>query len=624
MSWLWRGKTPEKQQSSPAGGEKKSKPTKAHLGETSKFYYNEKLKRWCVEGEEGEEGEAETAVAPPPISRNVSLDYLPGSGTSEGNTVDRGDDSQLQQHEQASAQSSGASMPGSPRRGASLRQRYYDPGYMSSATSASEGNTSGAEQSGRDSMSVLNPDGGNKGKSLLPPNANMMGSDLKGKKPITLFVPQMRTSGMDGDQDDRKSSVDGLNPPNFATPWNGDQPKVDDGDEEGEEEEEVVQSQDQGAYPAAPFDADAQADQGSSQGIDESLEAFNQVPDQYSHLDNPRLDDLASANTGAEQAVHAQTEEAYYNDTNGGEGLGYQPGTYQTMNSPYDYGLGPDQQQEADPGVVSNQSGTAEGTEAEAAGAMYNGNDGYDYGYESNVNNGGAEQPQIGHHQWHSLDLDSQYDQSLEMSSYNSSYNNMADQLGTREDTKSNANALAMTALQQQLEELTRKLQAVEEERDVAQQDLSRERSKAPASTSFEEQNGVATHGNDDGHEEPATPSESTQSAGADGKKEDTYSTIKRSLQQKIEELELNDLEKHKLLLENYRLQESIKEKDEEVDGLQSDMNDLLVCLGQESAKVKALIPFAEQLGQDVDTLLAQVEEESIAEEQAAAEEYED
>ena len=130
------------------------------------------------------------------------------------------------------------------------------------------------------------------------------------------------------------------------------------------------------------------------------------------------------------------------------------------------------------------------------------------------------------------------------------------------------------------------------------------ERERAVASTSAGEEPA-----------EPETPSAAGDAAAAGtpaGKA--TYSTIKRSLQEKIEELELNDLEKHKLLLENYRLQESLREKDEELKDIQSDMNDLLVCLGQESAKVQALVPYAEGAGQDVETLLQRVEEESALE----------
>ena len=55
------------------------------------------------------------------------------------------------------------------------------------------------------------------------------------------------------------------------------------------------------------------------------------------------------------------------------------------------------------------------------------------------------------------------------------------------------------------------------------------------------------------------------------------YSAVKQSLQQKIEELEINDLEKHKLVLENYRLQTSLREQQDAVVQMQSDMNDLLV-----------------------------------------------
>ena len=39
-------------------------------------------------------------------------------------------------------------------------------------------------------------------------------------------------------------------------------------------------------------------------------------------------------------------------------------------------------------------------------------------------------------------------------------------------------------------------------------------------------------------------------------------------------------------------------------------MNDLLVCLGQESAKVQALEPHAARAGVDVERLLSRVEEE--------------
>ena len=43
---------------------------------------------------------------------------------------------------------------------------------------------------------------------------------------------------------------------------------------------------------------------------------------------------------------------------------------------------------------------------------------------------------------------------------------------------------------------------------------------------------------------------------------------------------------------------------------LTGDMNDLLVCLGQESAKVQALEPHAARAGVDVERLLSRVEEE--------------
>ena len=46
---------------------------------------------------------------------------------------------------------------------------------------------------------------------------------------------------------------------------------------------------------------------------------------------------------------------------------------------------------------------------------------------------------------------------------------------------------------------------------------------------------------------------------------------------------------------------------------LESDMNDLLVCLGQETAKVQALTPYAEKLGQDVESLFrASIEADPI------------
>jgi hypothetical protein len=60
------------------------------------------------------------------------------------------------------------------------------------------------------------------------------------------------------------------------------------------------------------------------------------------------------------------------------------------------------------------------------------------------------------------------------------------------------------------------------------------------------------------------------------------------------------------LVCENQILREKLKGHEEDkatMRALESDMNDLLVCLGQETAKVQALTPFAEKMGQDVESL---------------------
>ena len=70
--------------------------------------------------------------------------------------------------------------------------------------------------------------------------------------------------------------------------------------------------------------------------------------------------------------------------------------------------------------------------------------------------------------------------------------------------------------------------------------------------------------------------------------------------------------EKMKTLEEDMsRLKAEDDELKSQLDTVQSDMNDLLVCLGQESAKVQALLPVAKaQLGEDdLDSLLAKAEE---------------
>ena len=57
-------------------------------------------------------------------------------------------------------------------------------------------------------------------------------------------------------------------------------------------------------------------------------------------------------------------------------------------------------------------------------------------------------------------------------------------------------------------------------------------------------------------------------------------------------------------------LREKLGDQEEAYVSLSNDMNDLLVCLGQESAKVQALTPLADKSGADVDAVLAAVEQE--------------
>jgi len=59
-------------------------PKQASMGVENKFYFNEKLNRWVVEGEE-DAAEAEATIAPPPIGDSFSSasdTNLPSSGTS--------------------------------------------------------------------------------------------------------------------------------------------------------------------------------------------------------------------------------------------------------------------------------------------------------------------------------------------------------------------------------------------------------------------------------------------------------------------------------------------------------------------------------------------------------------
>ncbi|QDZ20386.1 hypothetical protein A3770_04p29040 [Chloropicon primus] len=697
MSWLFRGRGgAQGDKGASPGSEKKSKPTKAHLGEKSKFYYNENLKRWCVEGEEGEEDGADgnsSGIAPPPMSRNVSLDYLPGEESGQGSTE--------------GTYNAVAPMPGSPRRGASLRQRYYDPGYMNKASSSKDD----AESNGVPGLPL--PDkpplyGGNLGSGK-----ESVGLNTPGKKPITLFVPQMKSQSHSGvGNEERRNSgmsdshVTAMAPTthNFSTPWSAseglDSQAYSEGEAtergQGEKEEEVVEglvgeggvgpttdgavaevaSEQTEEWPArrASFEEAFGASENNGAGEEDAFE----VQDQFAHLDydkakleyfeekerqggvegpqhvqneessgdNPRLDDLsggygdAGLQPPAGQVDHQDYPSAYAEDPLQGDEFGsysqesYQPQYTTTENGGYDYGY---QQGQDNYGVEGQQQ---EGLEvapasldpAGSSSAYPAENNGYDstayagYDYNSNVagQGGEVEQPLQNDHQWHSFDLDSQGgdqggdQQSLDKSSYNSSYNNMA-QLEK------------VSSLQQQLDDMTAKLQAAASERERMQGELERERSareeaeRLQVSTSSQESGGKQSGTDDEGKEpsletplQPAGAPQATPAGGTSGGNSGsaTYSTIKRSLQEKIEELELNDLEKHKLLLENYRLQESMKEKDSELSSIQSDMNDLLVCLGQESAKVQALVPYAEQAGEDVDALLAKVEEESALEQE--------
>ena len=691
MSWLFRGKGAQSAGNTPTS-DKKSKPTKAHLGETSKFYYNEKLKRWCVEGEEDDEGDANSVASsgPPPMSRNVSLDYLPGSAAEKEGDEAAYDNNGFRSHGEVGGVPK--SMPGSPRRGASLRQRYYDPGYMTKP---------GQGENGQDVPTLSLPD-----KPPLYGGNGDHSSQSQAKKPITLFVPQVKSkmhsdvveeSHLNGSADGRKSSFGDQTAAasNFATPWsaepqNGPLSQAEDAfvaqqpqqQQEGEATRDEAPRIDQSRgeetheYPIAASEeafGAASLDHNSNQAEDPFS---SQVEDQFAHLDydqakqkyfeekerqqmevedNPdlRLDDLnsfggapaAPENIAAESLKEEappvgqhppggeEGDQAAHGDAMAQPGTDYHhQGDYQSQGNGGSYasygGYGGAQEYGAygEYSEAVPQEGVAS-TTANESDKGYGAS--YDYNGDYNTKNG---QGYIQAHHQHFHSIDSQAESlGLDLSSYNSSYNNVT-QLGAsqEQEAREETEGEKMAALQRQLDELAAKLLAAEEEKTAVRAELETER-RANAELALANQSGVpptvstsAPSRDDeaDGELTPKTPAASEPApeasaeglATAGGNPKDTYSTIKRSLQEKIEELELNDLEKHKLLLENYRLQESLREKDGELTSLQSDMNDLLVCLGQESAKVQALVPFAEQAGEDVDTLLAKVEEEAAME----------
>ena len=612
MSWLFRGRGSPSKGESPGSEKKASKPTKAHLGETSKFYYNEKLKRWCVEGEEGDEGESSDAgIAPPPMSRSVSQDYLPA------------DDGRGQGESAATAMSglnplTSSSMPGSPRRGASLRQRYYDPGYIGTTKQGSEEDGSVGGSVPALSLPERPSFFGAGGHDAQQPGPGVPNNG--GKIPITLFVPQTQDGTGQGGFDENNQVGEGEGNvnggggevPAFSMPWGNETEAseaqssngvgaLDEGSQQHQHEQdaaadgtaaETAEAAEEAAYPAPAVGLEAYGedplfpvqDQFAHLDYDQAKATyFEQKDQQAAYGGEARLDDLAG---DSEPQLPSQAQGlGLPGDAQQQAGLANGSGDYNgDYYGGYNGGYGPAQTEEEGP----NSEASAQQPDPLAADVAYN--DGYD----------GLQQPATAaeHHQWHSLDM-SQADsrageQSLDLSSYNSSYKDVA------------SLDKAQQHLQRELDAMAEKLRDSESERERlrAELEMERERERAVASTSAGEEPA-----------EPETPSAAGDAAAAGtpaGKA--TYSTIKRSLQEKIEELELNDLEKHKLLLENYRLQESLRQKDEELKDIQSDMNDLLVCLGQESAKVQALVPYAEGAGQDVETLLQRVEEESALE----------
>ena len=294
MSWLFRGRGSPSKVESPGSEKKAGKPTKAHLGETSKFYYNEKLKRWCVEGEEGDEGESSDAgIAPPPMSRSVSQDYLPA------------DDGRGQGESAATAMSglnplTSSSMPGSPRRGASLRQRYYDPGYIGTTKQGSEEDGSVGGSVPALSLPERPSFFGAGGHDAQQPGPGVPNNG--GKIPITLFVPQTQDgTGQGGfDENDQVGEGEGNvnggggEVPAFSMPWGNETEAseaqssngvgaLDEGSQQHQHEQdaaadgtaaETAEAAEEAAYPAPAV----------------GLEAYGEDPlfpvqDQFEHLD---------------------------------------------------------------------------------------------------------------------------------------------------------------------------------------------------------------------------------------------------------------------------------------------------------------------------------------------------
>ena len=158
-----------------------SKPTKAHLGERNRFYYNDSLKRWVVEGEEQSViDEMNSSSAGPPImNTSSSTNQTPAPSTTpqynnnmynnntensngmtngNGNTTSNGyDNSTMASVGRAKSADNfttgmngmgapsigapGRSITSSSRNNSSLRSRYVDPLSSSSSTSSTPSST---------------------------------------------------------------------------------------------------------------------------------------------------------------------------------------------------------------------------------------------------------------------------------------------------------------------------------------------------------------------------------------------------------------------------------------------------------------------------------------------------
>lgn len=615
MSWLWRGRGEGDGTASPQprSSEKKTKPTKAHLGETSKFYYNEKLKKWCVEGEDdGDESTDSDSLPPPPRTfsagdfasagsssdlqqRNAAEGGYGGNGVAPVNGVGAAPGGAgnlfvvppVTQHNRSSSEG------GSPRRNASLRSRYFDPGYMSSSN---QHNGSGNGNAGEASAA----------SSFLPQNP----SQANGSKPITLFVPMRKMSH-------RKSSTDpDIAATAAAAAMEEESPATDAGSNGYEAD-----------VPTPPSDARTDAATAAAEAVNHHYPVHGQaaIQEQFS---GPSFDDLGAAAEGATPLDSKEpTYDGAYNGAYNGGYDGYggeytqedyaQEGAYQgSLGNGHAYYHEPSshaaREAEGDANDIATGAGFAPSSDAPPPGTSYEA-----ASYEADAGAGPfddttgavssafadgpsalvaapavAPESDLGYHTFVPPESEVQAQDPPSAAAGVEHPVWTPETVGAGTDTSAAGGAGA----EGQIGLLT----------PIASPGVD------PEVSGSGEGSGHApgyAHENVTPAPAPALPP-SASAARAPAGAATPYSAVKQSLQQKIEELEINDLEKHKLVLENYRLQTSLREQQDAVVQMQSDMNDLLVCLGQESAKVQALVPFAQACGEDVDALLARVENE--------------